>query len=76
MEIDKLNSNLNTLESLNLDYWMTSLSQNGEYIPKDFITEQQKVFEFSNLLFILKKDQPNYYFYLGSNTTPPCLGIN
>ena len=55
---------------------MTSLSQNGEYIPKDFITEQQKVFEFSNLLFILKKDQPNYYFYLGSNTTPPCLGIN
>ena len=75
LDNNQLNTNLNTLDSLNLDLWNLSLNKGNEYIPKDFKTDQQKVFEFSNLMFIIKKDQPNYYFYLGSNTTPPCHGI-
>ena len=44
------------------------------YIPTDFKSEQQNVFAFSNLMFIAKKDKPNYLFYLGSETVPPCRG--
>lgn len=68
------NSNLDTLESLNIDSWNFSLSQSNFYVPTDFTTQQQNVFSFSNLFYILKKDQPNFILYLGSKTTPPCEG--
>ena len=74
LDNDKSNPNLNTLESLNMDHWRSFLGKSNEYLPKDFKTEQQNVFEFSNIMFIIRKDKPNYYFYLGSNTTPPCKG--
>ena len=65
---------MSTLEALNIDNWKFFLKNGKDYVPKDFKSGAQKVFSFSNLLFIVKKAQPNYYLYLGSKTVPPCDG--
>ena len=72
LDNDIKNHNLDTLESLNLDYWKFQLKDKNNYIPKDFASQQQNVFHFSNIMYIIKKSLPNFYFYIGSNTVPPC----
>ena len=62
------------LEDLMIDYWSLKLENKDSYIPSDKYGKKVKSFDFQNFFKQITKMNLNFYFYLGSHATPPCLG--
>ena len=71
-ENKKDNRNLSVLEPLNMDFWKESLSRKNAHIPKNFITNLRNVFSLPEIFNLITVSQSKFYFYLGSETVPPC----
>lgn len=44
----------------------------GKYTPKNFLTKKKLVFKLKQVIHSVTEGKPLFYFYLGSQTTPPC----
>jgi carbonic anhydrase len=66
--------NLNKqLEELNTDFWRYELERRSSFIPKDIKTHKRLAFDLNDFAAAAKTIKTQYAFYLGSQTTPPCL---
>ena len=65
--------NLKFFEDLNPDFWRMGIKQAGEYQPKKVLEKTPLKFDLGALFRSVSIKNPSYYFYVGSQTTPPCL---
>jgi carbonic anhydrase len=65
--------NLAFFEDLNPDFWRMGIKQAGEYQPKKVLEKTPLKFDLGALFRNVSIKNPSYYFYVGSQTTPPCL---
>jgi len=64
--------NLAFFEDLNPDFWRMGIKQSGEYQPKKVLEKTPLKFDLGALFRNISVKNPSYYFYVGSETTPPC----
>lgn len=62
-----------SLEQLNLDFWKYELERHATYTPKNLITKELLSFDLPALIKKISEMNPNYFLYLGSQVTPPCV---
>ena len=62
------------LESLSPDFWRFELEAATKYKPKDYKSGKNLKFDLKDFTNVVQKIKSDYSFYLGSQTTPPCLG--
>lgn len=67
--------NFSPLEPLNIDFWKYSLQKKNNHNPTDYMSEQKTVFSLTEIFNQITISQSKFYFYLGSETVPPCTGI-
>jgi hypothetical protein len=64
------------LEKLNPDFWRFELEVANEYEPTDVKSGIVNLFDLEGFVKKAMDIKSDYMFYLGSETTPPCLGKN
>ena len=62
------------LESLSPDFWPFELETQKKFIPKDNKSGKNLLFDLNDFINKAKKNKSTHTLYLGSQTTPPCLG--
>jgi len=58
---------------LNIDFWKYELEKHGTYNPKKYLTKEFIPFDLPGLMKKVTSLNSNYFFYFGSQTTPPCV---
>jgi len=65
-------TNFKEFESLSVDFWKYMVLKKGSYKPINYITKKSMVFKLGDIMKEATSSKPNFYFYLGSKTVPPC----
>lgn len=76
----KEHANLSFFENLNPDFWKLGIKKDGEYRPKKTLSKLTLLklektplkFSLDDLMRKATQENPKFYSYLGSQTTPPC----
>ena len=66
---------INEIEQFMPDFWKFELENEKEYNPVDIKTGKQQKFDLMSFFDKIKELKTDFALYLGSETTPPCLGI-
>lgn len=64
------------LEALSPDFWRFELEAAKQFRPKDYKTGKTLLFDLKDFIKGTSNKDTDFAFYLGSQTTPPCVGIN
>lgn len=67
--------NFSPLEPLGMDFWKKVLEKKNHHLPKNFLNKQRNVFSLPEIFNQLLISKTKYFFYLGSETVPPCTSI-
>ncbi len=62
------------IEQLMPDFWKFELENKTSYKPIDIKTGKEQYFDLMQFMEKLKPLNTDYAFYLGSESTPPCIG--
>jgi carbonic anhydrase len=64
--------NLKIFDDLNPDFWKLGVKKTGQYEPKQTLGKKLLKFNLSELVKKSVIQNPKYFTYVGSQTTPPC----
>ncbi len=62
------------LETLFPDFWRFEMEGAKSYKPKDYKTGNRMKFDMKDFFNDISKMKSDFAMYLGSETTPPCIG--